>query len=394
MIERTPRLLLISVLFLAGCTAAPEPAPTSTLVTPGQTDSPTPTSTPAPTTTPEEYVPMLAFASDVPLPDLYYILDNVLYEESGAPTDQEIASLADEGQLLAAYRTGDLLLVMREKGIQRLRLTDGRSELLYRFDQPAFFGDLAISGDGKKIYFDTVVDDPGAEFGMGSIVGVYDLALDTVTQLITIPENSSLLGPGTNGLALYLLYHGQDTSLTKVFVVDIQKGVVAREIEIQGDSFACLAPDGKTLAVLDLIMPADPSDPTQQVKSLLNVYDLGSLPGAAPQEFNLLDTPLHLNGNLLWSPDSQTIYFMLVSGNFWEDPTGFLPFGMWRLDIGTGATNEFSSMNIATFYLERITADGAWLLLRGPGHMVWVGAQYGEQIPLDFPENAFLVDGQ
>ena len=80
-------------------------------------------------------------------------------------------------------------------------------------------------------------------------------------------------------------------------------------------------------------MPTDPSDPTQQVKSLLNVYDLGSQPGAAPRELNLLDTPFHFNGNMLWSPDSQRIYVMLVSGNYWEDPTGFLPFGLWRVEV-------------------------------------------------------------
>ena len=307
---------------------------------------------------------------------------------------REIVRLADEGQLLAACRVGDILLVLREKGLQRLKLTDGSSELLYRFDQPALFGDMLPSSDGHKIFFNVVVNDLQAEFSLGSIVGVYDLAPDKVTPLITIPENTSLLGSSTDGLALYLLYHGQDTSLTKVFVVDTQKGVIAREIEIQGDSFASLAPDGHTLAVLDLVMPTDPSDPTQQVKSLLNVYDLGSQPGAAPRELNLLDTPFHFNGNMLWSPDSQRIYVMLVSGNYWEDPTGFLPFGLWRVEVSSGMADEFSSMNTASFYLERLTADGEWLLLRGPGHVVWVEAQYGGQIPLEFPDNALLVDGE
>ena len=86
--ERILRLLLIGALFLAGCTASPTPTPTITPVSPSPTLSPIPTSTPVPTSTLDDYVPMLAFASDVPLPPLYYILVNVLYEETGAPTDK------------------------------------------------------------------------------------------------------------------------------------------------------------------------------------------------------------------------------------------------------------------------------------------------------------------
>jgi hypothetical protein len=65
-----------------------------------------------------------------------------------------------------------------------------------------------------------------------------------------------------------------------------------------------------------------------------------------------------------------------------------------KLDVSTGAIQQFSTVSAASFYLECITADGEWLLLRGQSQVIWVDAHSGAQKALDFPENAFLVDGQ
>lgn len=390
----TLRFLLVSSLLLAGCTTSPATAPGKSSGTPGTADPSSALTTPSPLTTRENAPSNPTLSSQVVLPNLNYILDNTLYEESGNGSVTAIASLPRFGQILAACRVGDVLLVMSEKGIERLRLLDGRSERLHRFDQPAFFGDLTISPDGKRIYFDTVVDDPQAEFNLGSQVGMYDLQTDRLTPLASLPYNSSLLGETADGSGVYLLYHGQDTSLVKIFLLSTRSGQTIRELEIQGDSFAALAPDGDTLAALNLVMPTDPTDPTQLAKSRLYVYQLAQVPTAPPHQLDLLDTPLHLSGSLLWSADSRTIYVLLVTGNYWEDPTGFLPFGLWQLDATSGSLQQLSSVADAGISLESISADGQWLLLRGADQVFWVQAATGAQKAFDLPVNAFLVDGQ
>jgi len=50
--------------------------------------------------------------------------------------------LPDMGTVLDATRIDDVVLVLRREGPQRVKLADGSSALLLRFDLPARFGGL------------------------------------------------------------------------------------------------------------------------------------------------------------------------------------------------------------------------------------------------------------
>jgi len=87
--------------------------------------------------------------------------------------------LPDGGTVLDATRIDDVVLVLRREGPQRVRLADGSSALLLRFDLPARFGGLMPVG-GTQVICQATVDDPQAEFSFGTRIGRYQADSDTV----------------------------------------------------------------------------------------------------------------------------------------------------------------------------------------------------------------------
>ncbi|OGN75732.1 MAG: hypothetical protein A2X25_02910 [Chloroflexi bacterium GWB2_49_20] len=381
-------LLLVCALFLTGCAGVDEPTQSTVIpINPSPTVSPSQTLTPTPTIPIEKTLPNPTVSSDVTLPALFYILDNKLFEQVGDPPGKEIANLPDADQILAAFRTGNILLVMREQGIQRLKLSDSTTEMIFNFDKPARYGNFISASEGHNVFFITIVDDPQAEFSMACKVGFYDLNLDTITPVITYPNAMRILGSTKDNLGLYLLYTGQSTDFGRIFLVDIKKGEIAQELAFQGELVASLAPDGRLLATLN------PSyDP---LENTLGIFDLTSLPGTPPRTYKLPKAPSFIPGSFLWSPDSRILYFNLMSGYYWDaPPSGPEPYGLWQLDTESGEMSQPSNGTEAAFYLERISTDGEWLLLRGREEVIWVNAYTGAQKAIGLPGNAFLVGGQ
>lgn len=392
MIRYLKVLCILGCLFLSACQAGIPPdgiTPTNGTSTPHIENTVSPSQIPSstPTITIETTLPNPTVSSDVTLPALFYILDNKVFEQIGDPPGKEVADLTDAEPILAAFQTGEVLLLMREQGIQRIKLSDSTIDMIFNFDKPGMYGYFISARDGQNIFFTTAVDDPQAEFGTANKVGFYDLNLDTITPVITIPERVSILGQTEDNLGLYLLFFGMDTALTRIFLVDIQKGEIVQELAFQGELIASLAPDGNHLATMN---PSN--DP---VESTLGVYDLTSSPGTPPLTYKLPKDPSFIPGNFLWSPDSRILYFNLMSGHFWNaPPTGPKPYGLWQFELESGKMSQPSYGNEISFNLERISSDGEWLLLRSRDGMIWVNAYSGAQKAIGLPENAILVGGQ
>jgi hypothetical protein len=380
-------LLWVCALFLTGCLGNADPTQATPIpITPSLTASPSQTLTPAATITIVKTLPNPPVSSDVTLPALFYILNNKIFEQAGNPPGKEVADLADD-PILAAFQSGEVLLVMHEQGIQRIRLSDGTTDMIFNFDKPAMYGNFVSSRDGQKIFFTTAVNDPQAEFGTASQVGFHDINLDAITPVITIPDSLGVLGQTKDNLDLYLLFFGMDTALGRIFQVDIQKGEIIKELAFQGELIASLAPDGSHLATLN------PSyDP---LENTIGVFDLNSSPGTAPRIFKLPNEPSFVPGNFLWSPDSRILYFNLWADHYWDVPaSGPVPYGLWQLELESGKMSQPSRGTEIVFNLERISSDGEWLLLRDRDGVIWVNAHTGAQKAIGLPENAILVGGR
>ena len=383
---------ILGCLFLCACQAGNPPAditPTNGTSTAPIVNTPSPS--PIPSTTPTIAIattlPNPTVSSDVTLPALYYFMDNKVYEQAGDPPGKEIADLPEADQILGTFRTGNILLVMRAQGIQRIKLNDGTTEMIFNFDKLAMYGDYVSASDGPNVFFYIIVDDPQAEFSSGCEVYYYDFKLDTITPVITYPNTMRVLGLTTDKDGLYLLYTGQSTDFGRVFLVDIQKGEITKEIAFQGELIVSLAPDGSHLATLN------PSyDP---LENTVGVYDLTSSPGTPPRTFKLPKDPSFVPGNFLWSPDSRILYFNLWAGHYWDVPaSGPVPYGLWQLELESGEMSQPSFGTEIVFNLERISTDGEWLLLRSRDGVIWVNAFSGAQKAIGLPENAILIGGE
>jgi len=384
-------LCILGCLILSACQFGIRPdesIPTNETSTPHivNTVSPSQTLTPAPTITIETTLPNPTVSSDVILPALFYILENKIFEQAGDPPGKEVADLTDSGPILAAFQTGEVLLLMREQGIQRIKLSDGSTDMIFSFDKPAMYGYFISATASPNVFFIIIVDDPQAEFTSGCEVNYYDFKLDTIIPVITYPNTMRVLGLTTDKDGLYLLFTGQSTDFGRVFLVDIQKGEITKEIAFQGEWIASLAPDGSHLATLN--PNYDPLENT------IGVYDLTSSPGTPPRTFKLPKDPSFIPGDFLWSPDSRILYFNLWADHYWDDPAGFKYYGLWQLELESGKMSQPSFGTEIVFNLERISIDGEWLLLRDRDGVIWVNAFSGAQKKIGLPENAILVGGK
>lgn len=322
------------------------------------------------------------------LPTLLYLQGNKLLEQAGDKTENEIASLPDAGPIKAAFRTGNILLVLREQGIQRLNMDNGLTDMIFSFDKLAMNGKMISTSDGFKVFFLATVTDSQAAFSFTSKVGFYDFNSETINPVLTYSQNLRILGLTKDNLGLYLLPIGQDPGFGKIFLFDIKNGEIAKEIAFRGELFASLAPDTRLLATM-----TRNAESLDTLENMISVYDLPSLPVTPPRTYKLPNAPSHIT-SVLWSPDSQILYTLLLSGDYYEEPVK--SYGLWRLDIGSGEMSQLSNVTDVAFYLDQISANGEWLLLRheSKDEAIWVNTHTGEQQTIGLPANAVLVNGQ
>lgn len=288
-------------------------------------------------------------------PTLLYIQENRLIEQSGDSPPKEIKVLPEAGKVLAAINAGQMILVLREQGIQRLNLNDGMVDMVFQFDVPAQYGDLLLSSDSSRIFFYAVVSDDTAEFGSTTLIGYYDLVQNLVKTVSYFPQTIRLLGFTQDRFGLYLLPLGQDPEFGMVFVYDLERNEITEELPVQGTNYASLAPGARLLAVASY-----PEDIDEKIVQSLNLYDLPSLPHTTPRVFVLPATGSQIYG-FLWSPDARELYFLLFPPDYAYQPE--TTNGLWCFNVETGEMSQIANINDPAYHLISIDPQGEWILL-------------------------------
>jgi len=354
-IVRTSAAIILLLAGLgAGCDVGPQATPLST-ATPAPTATPTrsPTLTPAPSSTPTLSLPG-------PPPPFLYIYENKLFERTGGPAPRLLADLPDVGAVLDARRFDDVVLVLREQGLQRVRLTNGTTDLLLRFEVPAHSG--ALTADGAQVIYQQ------APSGMGTHITVYQVGTAKVRTVLSLAQIMDVLGMdvlvGVNvlgltadGSGLYLIPVGQDGAVGRLLVVALDSGEIETELPF-GGGLASLAPNGR------FIVATEPQD-------TLNLYDLTTeIPKG--HRVKLPNAPSHVKG-LVWAPDGHSLYFSSLAGNFHDydpdNPPAF--YGLWRLDVESRTLSQVAVADEAESQPRSISPDGQWLLLRYIRKAMW-----------------------
>lgn len=295
-----------------------------------------------------------------PPPPLLYIHRGTLMEQVGCGAPQRLMDLPDAGTVLDATRIDDVMLVLRSQGLQRVRLADGSSDLLLRFDLPARFGEI-MPVDGTQAIYQATVDDPQAEFSFGTRIGLYQVGTDTVQAVLSVAQTMHVLGLTADGSGLYLLPRGQDPAIARLLVVALERGEIEMEFPIEGEIFAVLAPNDRYLATT-----AQRSVSDNKVEGVLNLYDLASRP-LTPRQVVLPHQPSHAE-DLIWSSDSHSLYFMLRPGDLYDELG--TSYGLWRLEVETGMLSQVVPGEPRRESWVTISSGGEWMLLRHSGENV------------------------
>ena len=302
-------------------------------------------------------------------PPLLYIDQGGLFEQVAGEPPQRLADVPDKcvlcggtGAVLGATRINDAVLVLVEQGLRRIRLADGTSDLVLRFDVPARFGQLVATVDGAYVIYGAVVDDPSAEFGFSTHVGLYQTSSDTAREILFVTKNMQPLGLTADGSGLYLLPRGQDPTFGAVLVAALKDGTITAELPIEGYGGAFLSPDSLYIITNDgLFDSADrPSD-----ENFLSLYDLTAQP-VTPRVIRPPHSPKY-GGELLWAPNSRAVHLLI---NTSQDEEG-TAYGLWRLDVESGEMTQEAAVvpdellgHAAVLHPVTISPDGQWLLLR------------------------------
>ena len=291
--------------------------------------------------------------SGMTTPTLLYINENMLIEQSGDGPLKEIKVLPDAGRVLTAIHAEQMVLVLREQGIQRLNLDDGMVDMVFQFDVSARYGELLLASDNSRIFFSVVVSDASADFGDATLIGYYDLVQKSVKTISYFPQTLRLLGFTRVRSGLYLLPVGQDPEFGKVFVYDLGTNEIIEELPVRGTNYASLAPGARLLAVA--------SYPEMDEKTIqsLKLYDLSSLPQAHPREFMLPATGSQTYG-FLWSSDARELYFLLFPPDYAYQPG--ITNGLWRLNVETGRMSQIANINDLAYHLVSIDPQNEWVL--------------------------------
>ncbi|MCG8349179.1 MAG: hypothetical protein MI924_15530 [Chloroflexales bacterium] len=268
-------------------------------------------------------------------PALLYLKDGGWYERVDGSTTRRISqhpvgTAPASGTVIASTVVDDTLVVLYSLGrIEQIALTDGAELSAVGFAEPALSAQLTVLPDNARMIYTALIDDPNAQFGQGTLIGIYDLASNMVQAFSPFDQSILLIGVSVDGNNLYLLPRGQDPAYGTVQVFGIASGQIEGEIEVRGYGAPHLAPNGQRLVTVD-------------EAGVASLYDLAAA-SPAPQQIPTPDPSGHVCQSD-WSADSRSIYLTVCAGNL-ARMTGTLSSstGLWRFDVETAELTRISA---------------------------------------------------
>jgi hypothetical protein len=328
--------------------AAPPTAAPATAAPATPTAEPTAAPTVAPTAEPAAATPTPAAP-----PAVVFIDQGSAVARSGVDNLVRLATLP-EGAIGGALLGADTLLVLTESRIERIRLTDGASEQVVSFDRPVIFGAFRVY-DGTVLY-DVKVSEPEnvTPFGTGTRIGVYDQATGAARQILAEPASLELLGLASGADAILTLPRGQDPAFGVIQVRSLSDGTVRESLEVPGEGYAIVSPDGRWAAVSSRRYDEAEGGGVDE----LRLYDLSARP--VTSRLVTLPQPGAASGGV-WAADGSSFFFSYGPGNMYELSSSY---GLWRLDPQSLEVSQVADVDVQNTRIDGIS-PGGFVLLRG-----------------------------
>jgi hypothetical protein len=346
-------------------TAAPVATAESTAV-------PTPAVTAEPTTLPAE-TPAAEPAG------LVYVDQGKVFLRQG----DELTELASvpEGVLGATLIDSETLLLVQEQGLVRLPITSGVPEPVLTFDRPAVWGTFLPTGTGQLLYAAAVSEPESVtEFGMGTRIGVYNLNRGDVRQILSEPAALELLGVTDEGILV--MPRGQDPAFGTIEVRSLDDGTVIESLEVHGEGFAAISPDGRWAAISSRQIDAQGNGTDQ-----LLLYDLTARPVTART------APLPHGGAAaagVWARDGSRFFFSYGPGNLYMLEGSY---GLWALNPQDLSVAQVADVDVKDTRIDGISPAGVAVVRKTMTSDVFlVNTADGNIEPAIIPPSAIVAE--
>jgi len=324
-------------------------------------------------------------------PSLLYLTENRLYQQRPDGTTLMIASLGDEGDIMSAIKLKDAVFVLHKKGLQRVELEGGKTEMVVWFDSMPLYGELIGTSNDSVVLYSIALDSGCSSTGIGSMLGLYQIDNHASRLFFANVESYiQLVGLSADEESVYGFPKGCAPGFGELWLISTDKGEITSKLIIseatnkeasEGRNVA-LSPDAHFLAFGTLVQAEN------SFRYKLNIYDLED---STIESHELPNPPSHIWDGLLWSPNNQRLYFLLNSGLPYDDPVN--SYGLWSLDIETGIFSQVTSLRDAHMHLGSISSDGQWILLQpetSPS-LIYVHLPTGEQVAINLPPGVGTV---
>jgi dipeptidyl aminopeptidase/acylaminoacyl peptidase len=269
---------------------------------------------------------------------------------------------------------------IRDQSIERVRLSDGKSDILLHFNQEAY-GKLYLTQDRSRIMYAVSVNDQGAEFSWAFRAGFIDLASGLVSPFLFSLQNIYSLGLSGDAQTFYGMPVGDDSDFGPLWIMSTRNGVVIKEMPVNASSSAALSPDRRYI-VTRFLWVKDKNG--QDAENMIRLYDL-SRPTIAPVDFRISPLPRTVS-NFLWSPDSRRVYFQPM------DIHNTQSYGLWQMDVPTGAVEQVAPLDDLNLIQAGISPDSKWMAMH---YLINAGLMLdlttGQAYAFHLPGNAWLA---
>ena len=287
-------------------------------------------------------------------PTIYYADAGAVFEITSNGSTRRISGLAALGGTISAVDYGLRTLVLSQKGLQSVVPQDGAG-VIARFqagDVRPGSGMLLGTADNSSVIYQYLRDEPSVNFGLVSVIGIFDTRTLTARKVYGAPGVFEPIGLSRDGRGMYIISRNDGIFINEITLISVANGSVLRRIPVEGWALAQQSPDRRTMAILQW--------GASSLTSSLRLYDLAAPAGKS----RLIDVakakPKAVINSLVWSPDNRYIYLKLGRAD-----QGRAPNELWRLNVATGQLARVATG--LTFEGTIVTTDitGRWLLHRG-----------------------------
>jgi hypothetical protein len=256
--------------------------------------------------------------SQQPAGNIRYVNAGALHELQPDGTSRRITALADQGKVLDAVHWQDQVIVLSERGLQRVAASGAQTIATFTQGQ-ALFGTLTAPENSGFVFY-SYARSAGTPTGFTGVVGTITNGT-SAAKLFDAPNVVTVLGLSTDSKGLLVIDRGQDPSFGQARVIQIPTGETIGRLPIGGVGAVAQSPDRVNVRVAAIDQPGEHPD-------VLNLYELGR----ADLGRRVIQLPRRgWNAwQLLWSRDSRQIYVAMAPS------VSEAEFELYRVDVASG----------------------------------------------------------